>query len=140
MIKKIVKEMTHIYENININYDILKKLENEYIHSLKRKNVDIKIYPLIRYKIRDIFVRVYKNINEEISLEDTDTYDIRIWDIYKMIENTLKYMKKNNKTINNTSLYIWISDRFPWYIENLSKSFPIYVFAKPKKNRLYNFS
>jgi hypothetical protein len=48
-----------------------------------------------------------------------------------LLVNTIKYAKKNNLRIPNTILYIWISDRFPWYAD-IHKYVPIYVYSKIK--------
>jgi len=86
----------------------------------------------------------YKIFNNELDIEvlingitlnknNLEELDDRIKGIYKLIENTIKYAIEEKLEIQNTILYIWISDRIPWY-SDYDYNFPIYVFAKPKNS------
>ena len=66
---------------------------------------------------------------EDIYLDD------RIYQTLKLIENSLK-INKNYKI--NTIMLVWISDRFPWYM-NIDKKLPIFVYAKPKNSNFLIF-
>ena len=56
--------------------------------------------------------------------------DDRIVHNLELLRKTVEWCKKNNLKIPNTSIYIWISDRFPYHTKNL-ETFPIYVYSKP---------
>ncbi len=93
------------------------------------------VYPMIKYIIRDGNVSVNANIKRinytENKLADIVKFgDERLTSIFKLIQKALDYAKAHKLPIPNTTLHIWISDRFPWY-KNYADSVPIYVCGKP---------
>ena len=127
--KKLEKELINIYSSYNkqINKNIIIQLKK--IYTKENKNFILKdFFPLVKYIIKDGKVSIYNE--REIKKYYTEKKDNRYKDNYNLIFKTLKWCKKKDLPIPNTELYIWISDSFPWYIENLNK-FPIYVYAKP---------
>jgi hypothetical protein len=128
-----------LYNYINSSYKLYKyanlkeidKLKENYYKSRTDRNRTNK-YPLVKYIIKNQELSVSVDWNEKI-LEKDDVLkeeDKRIEHIYNMINNTIKYALKKNKPVPDTELYIWLSDRVPWY-NNIDKRFPIYVFSKP---------
>ena len=92
-------------------------------------------YPMVKYIIRDGNVSVNASIRHvnytENKLDDIGKFgDERITSIFKLIQKALDYVKARKLPIPNTTLHIWIGDRFPWY-KNYADSVPIYVFGKP---------
>ena len=118
-----------LYKYANIKE--IDKLKENYYKSRTDRNRNNK-YPLIKYIIKNQKVSVNVDWNEK-NLEKEDIIneeDKRIEHIYNMITNTIDYALNKNKPIPDTELYIWLSDRVPWY-NNIDKRFPIYVFSKP---------
>ena len=118
-----------LYKYANIKE--IDKLKENYYKSRTDRNRNNK-YPLIKYIIKNQKVSVNVDWNEK-NLEKEDIIneeDKRIEHIYNMITNTIDYSLNKNKPIPDTELYIWLSDRVPWY-NNIDKRFPIYVFSKP---------
>jgi hypothetical protein len=43
----------------------------------------------------------------------------------------LEYAKKNSIVVPDSKVYLWISDRHPWHVQNIDESLPICLFAIP---------
>ncbi len=118
------KDLNKIYNNLKNNLDIslLDKLKKEneifLIDSMDKES-------LIEYYIFDNKVTVDKSH----ILKYQKYKDARLEQILSLIQKSINYAIKNNLKVPNTTLYIWISDRFP-YIDNI-QNFPVYVFARP---------
>lgn len=123
------KELLEIYSNY-------KKKFNKNIPSIIKKKFSIieeGFFPLIKYIIKDgkVYIENKKNIQKYYNKKK----DIRYLNNFNIIQNTLKWCKKNMLPVPNTTIYIWISDRFPWYTQNLDM-FPIWVYARPINKKL----
>lgn len=121
---KLEEPLNKIYNNYEKEFD-------ENIPNLIKKNFNLSketFFPLIEYVIKDGEVSIKNEKNVENYYKEIK--DDRYLHNYRMIVKTIDWCKKNNLPIPNTTLYIWISDRFPWYIGNLNK-FPIFVYARP---------
>jgi hypothetical protein len=68
-----------------------------------------------------------------------------------LFKKTLDYAKKNNLPIPTTTMYLWVSDSHPYYLNNMDKKFPIMTYCTPSNmdyilfpdetfTCLYNFS
>ena len=134
--KDLEKDLNRIYENYSntsktvnksksFDFSLLKKLREDF-NNMAQITKDSK-YPLIRYRIKD--GRVF--VNSDILRKFMSLKDDRIVHNLELIKKTLLWCKDNNLEIPNTSLYIWISDRFPYHTQNLNK-FPIFVYSRPE--------
>ena len=123
---KFESELINIYSGYKKEFEknIPEKIKNNFDKVMKDE-----FFPLIEYIIDDGTVKI--NNGKEIEKHYSNISDFRYKHNLDIISKTLKWCKKNNLPIPNTKLYIWISDRFPWYLENLNK-FPIYIYARPK--------
>lgn len=123
--KNLEKDLVSIYRGYEKNPDpsILKDINDAHRHvSYGYVELD-KDYPMVEIKIKNNVVT------------SSEGKDDRLVHTKQLINNTISWCKKNNLKVPNTTLYIWISDRFPWYVSNLDK-FPIYVYARPKNIRM----
>jgi hypothetical protein len=94
-----------------------------------------KFYPMVKYIIRDGNVSVNANINnmnyDENTIDGVIKFgDDRVTHTFNLIKKALYYVKARGLPIPNTTLHIWISDRFPWY-KNYADYIPIYICGKP---------
>ena len=79
--------------------------------------------PLICYEIKD---------NKCIMDKDGNNIkDDRPGQMQQLFDNTIKYALENNLKIPNTTMHVYISDRFPFDNDDFVK-FPIFLMAKPK--------
>ena len=129
------KELLEIYYNYNKNFDksIISVIKDIYMnYSVIKKD----FFPLIQYVIKDnkVYIKNNKNVRKYYNHNKAER-DTRYLDNFNIITKTLKWCKDNNLPVPNTTLYIWISDRFPWYAQDLDK-FPIWVYARPKNIKL----
>lgn len=127
------RELLEIYSNYKKKFDknILLEIKKNFMSSNFINKTDI--FPLIEYVIKDSKVHI-KN-KKFVEKYYNDNRDRRYLDNYNIISKTLKYCKANNLSVPNTTLYIWISDRFPWYSQHLER-FPIWVYARPKNIKM----
>lgn len=120
---------------------MIDELEKKYLQNIKDPD---KFFPLIQFIINnnDVKIKIKKYNTKKISewcyinTNECKNIDDRIYHTYKLIDISIKFNK--NKKIINTILLIWISDRFPWYLE-IDKKLPIYVYAKPKNTNFLLF-
>jgi hypothetical protein len=133
-------------KNINKCYNKINK--TVYVEELNKlykfyydfRTTDKPLYPLVLFIIKDNSLDIEviydgKTHNKNYLKEMNDD---RITGTFNLINKTLKYMKKRNIDVPNTTLYIWISDAIPWYKE-IDTYFPIYTFAKPKNTNYIIF-
>jgi hypothetical protein len=143
LLEKAEKSVVDIYNSFKhkLDYKIINDMkENFYSGSKHSKD---HFFPLIKYIINN---KYENNVNFEVTIyEKIYTFetipkdvDNRIIDTYNLLKNAIKYAIENKITIPNTSLYIWISDRYPWD-SNVDKNFPIYLYAKPKNKNFLIF-
>ena len=130
------KNTNNIYNKFDrVELKVLDELYNYYnsdINDDKRKQKEKRFYPLVKYIINnntlDLEVLIggtkYNKDNFDIFIDD------RIEHFYNMIRRSIKYALKKGLEVPNTILYIWISDRYPWY-SDYDNRFPIYVASKP---------
>ena len=126
------KELLEIYSNYKTNFDknIPSAIKDIYInYSIIKKD----FFPLIKYIVKDgkVYIKNKKNVEKYYN----NKKDIRYLSNLNIIQNTLKWCKNNNLSVPNTTIYIWISDRFPWYTHGLDK-FPVWVYARPTNIKL----
>lgn len=126
--KKLEKNLNKIYKNIKNSFDpdIPNIIKQEYYNVNTKKQAQRKKFPLVEYKIRNGKVYIDQTVKKLfIKLKDE-----RLIHNLEIIRNSIKWAKQNNLKIPNTTIYIWISDRFPWNIESATK-FPIFVYSRP---------
>ena len=125
-------ELIEIYSKYrtNFNKNIPLVLKDSFTKSAFNNE---EFFPLLEYVIKDgkVSISDIKNVKKHY----TDKKDTRYIDNYNIISKTLKWCKKNKLPVPNTTLYIWISDRFPWYVQKLD-TFPIWVYARPKNIKM----
>jgi len=118
-------DLNNVYAQYdNIDENILIRLKNEYWKSVGEyvEGVNEYLYPLVEFTIKNNKLHVTE---ENIKAFDAKK-DQRLQDVMDLIKKTIAHYGD----VPNTRMYIWISDRFPWYIK--PEEFPIYVFARPK--------
>jgi hypothetical protein len=129
------KPLIDFYKNIRKNIDMEKIYKDLKVYTDKDKWAEkVYVYPLVKYKIYNNKVYVEKKIRKKYN----DKNDERFEQNLRLIEKTIEYCKKNNLQVPNTTLYIFISDRVPWYGKNTMEfdNLPIYVNSKPKNFNL----
>lgn len=118
--KHLEKDLVQIYKNYQkhgVNMNVITELEKE--DADNRRKEPNKIV-LARPRIE----------NGKLHFNTASTND-RPKYLYNQLENTLKWAKKNKLKIPDTTLYVWISDRFPFHVEEIAQ-FPICVFSRPE--------
>ena len=136
-------EINKIYKNFKptISLKLLDELKQRYYKTSRSKDVrDQMIYPLISYIIKDNELEVEAEFNKTIYNKDRikELTDERIDHVFKLFNNTLIYAKEKKYKIPDTTIYIWISDRVPWY-NDIDQHFPIFIFAKPRNSNFLIF-
>jgi hypothetical protein len=121
--KNIEKPLINFYKKANKNVN-MEKIFNEINTLSKQKNI---LYPLVKYIIKNNTLFV----DEEVRKHYINKKDARLEENFNLINKTISYCIKNKLNIPNTTLYIWISDRFPWYGDKYN-NIPIFLYAKPK--------
>jgi len=127
--QKLEKDLINIYNTYTqVKLSDIEQFEKEYKEAMV-KHGDV-LNPLIHYKIEDGKVSIG---NSNIISDDRVDHTLQIF------EHTLKWCKNNNLHIPDTTIYIWISDRFPWHNEDFEGKIPIFVYAKPLKSKFLIF-
>lgn len=104
----------------------LKNLNEIYLTTVKKYASEKALFPLVEYKIRNGTIK-FSDATQELYLNKLDG---RYKDYYDMLMSTIKWAKKHDLPIPNVTVYIWISDGYPYYIPNLS-DLPIFLVSKP---------
>ena len=104
-----------------LNKGIVDVLQNEYKAGI------VKAHALVTYTI---------NMNTVVMGSEAKLIeDDRPAEMKRLLENTICWCQKHQLTVPETTLHVYIADRFPFCEESLDR-FPIFVFAKPRN---YNF-
>jgi hypothetical protein len=123
--KELEKDLIKIYRGLKKNIDI------NILDKLKKENENFKIYDNEKQSLIE-----YNIFNNKVSVDELHILnyrkkkDDRLEQLLSLIQKTIDYVVKNNLNVPDTTLFIWISDRFPYTIENI-ENFPVYVFARP---------
>lgn len=131
--EQLKNKINEIYQNYKI---VNKNLPNDIIETYQKvhcgKNIseELKSYiPLIQYVINEKNVYI-KDENQYIKyIQSRQNY--RMYYILNLLKETIKYMKKKKIKIPNITMYIWVSDAYPYYIQKLN-TYPIHGFAAPE--------
>lgn len=120
------KDLNNIFDKLKnkIDKNVLNIIKTEHNKSASCHERQF-VYPLVEYVIKDNKVIV----DETTKLLFMQNKDERLSHNIKILEKTICWAQKHDLCVPNVSMYIWISDRFPWYIENIN--FPIFVYARP---------
>jgi hypothetical protein len=119
--KHLERDLVQIYKNYQkhggIDMNVIAELEKEDLDNRRKEpNKIVLAKPRIE--------------NGKLYFNTTSTNE-RPKYLSHLLENTLKWARKNKLKIPNTTLYIWISDRFPFHVKNIEQ-FPISVYARPE--------
>ena len=137
------KYVDNYFKLIFSNFDINKTKKFREIKEIVT-NLDIKYNK--KYKIKEIKIaykifRLYIRENYKIKLKRIDIEklrgrDTRYKNIYNMYVKTLRYCKRNNLKVPNTTLHLFISDRYLFELDMENIKFPFFVISTPI-NKLY---
>lgn len=129
-----------IYSTYNKKYNIsdikniIKLLDDKYY---KPYNIDKNIR--LSYKLFELTIlknyTIKINKRDKIKIENTEK-DRRYNDIYTMYKKTLFFLKKNKIKVPETTVYIFMSDRYLYELDIENIKFPFFTIATPN-NKYY---
>jgi hypothetical protein len=127
--KKLESDLNSIFKHYETNFDksVVESINNDF-KLLQQKNIQKNNKnPLVIYHIKNNKVIIDNNVRKIYKTEKDDRLEHNL----KMLEKTIEYAQKNNLEVPDTSLYFWISDRFPYNVKNIDQ-FPIFLYSRPE--------
>lgn len=104
------------------NYKVLSDLEHAFNVRVRTTSYKVHEYPMLQITIN----------NSSVTHKSAMGNDQRVLEACKLVKNTVDYAIKHKLPVPNTTLYLWVSDSYPYDLPDLDKKFPIMTYCNPR--------
>lgn len=116
--------VTRVYSKYStpVDYKVLDDLEKAFNIRVRTTSYKVHDYPMLQITIN----------NGHVSHKTAMGNDQRVLEACKIVKLAIEYATRHKLPVPNTTLYLWVSDSYPYDIPDIYKKFPIMTYCTPR--------